>query len=282
MAIITLLTDFGLKDQHVGALKGSILSELPNVRIVDVSHLVEPFNVMEAAFLIRNSYKSFPEGSIHIVGVDAERRQGVEHIAACIDGHYFICADNGVLSLLAGEVRPEKVVEINIHNHVVRSSFPERDTFVKVACHIARGGRLEVIGRALEAVKPFRHFTPEVLNEGNQLLGRVIYIDNYGSAITNITRDKFREVSRGRNYIVTLPRGYRFSAIVDYYHQLANSENGFSGSPMDEKKEGQSMALFNAFGYMEVAIHRSNPLTTGGAASLLGLKPLNTISIDFL
>ena len=72
MAIITLTTDFGLKDHFVGALKGAIFKELTDARIVDISHDISPFNIQECAFLLKNSYKSFPEGTVHIVGVDSE------------------------------------------------------------------------------------------------------------------------------------------------------------------------------------------------------------------
>ena len=148
MSIITLTTDFGTKDHFVGAVKGTIYSELPNARIVDISHHISPFNITETAYILKNAYKSFPEGSIHIIGVDSELNTENKHIALKLDNHYFICPDNGVISLLASEIKPEKIVEINIHDRI-ETSFPVLDVFVKVACHIARGGTLEVIGKTI-------------------------------------------------------------------------------------------------------------------------------------
>ena len=148
MSIITLTTDFGTKDHFVGAIKGTIYSELPNARIVDISHQISPFNITETAYILKNAYKSFPEGSIHIIGVDSELSIENKHIALYLDNHYFICPDNGVISLLASEIKPEKIAEINIHDRV-ETSFPVLDVFVKVACHIARGGTLEVIGKII-------------------------------------------------------------------------------------------------------------------------------------
>ena len=152
MAIITLTTDFGVRDHFVGAIKGFILSEIEGATIVDISHLVSPFNIVEASYILKNAYKTFPEGTIHIIGVDSELTPINKHVAVKIDGHYFIGADNGILSFLAKEINPEKMVEINIHDRI-ESVFPVLDVFVKVAGHISRGGTLEVIGKSIGELK---------------------------------------------------------------------------------------------------------------------------------
>ncbi|MFT5077811.1 MAG: S-adenosylmethionine hydrolase, partial [Patiriisocius sp.] len=159
MPIITLTTDFGEKDHFAGAVKGAIYAELETVRIVDITHSVSPFHTSEAAYIIQSAYRSFPEGTIHIIGIDSELNPENKHIAVLLDGHYFICADNGIISMLANEIVPEKIVEINIHDHIV-SNFPVLDVFVKVACHIARGGTLEVIGKQIEAIKQLNGLNP--------------------------------------------------------------------------------------------------------------------------
>ena len=145
MAIITLTTDFGEKDHFVGAVKGAIYSELDEVRIVDISHSISPFHLHEAAYIIQNAYKSFPNGTIHIIGVDSELNPENNHIAVFMDDHFFICADNVIISLLALEIRPEKIVEININDRII-SNFPFLDVFVNVAGHMPRGGASELIG----------------------------------------------------------------------------------------------------------------------------------------
>ena len=161
MSIITLTTDFGTKDHFVGAIKGTIYSELPDARIVDISHHISPFNITETAYILKNAYKNFPEGSIHIVGVDSELNDENKHIALLLDNHYFICPNNGIISLLASEIKPEKIVEINIHDRI-ETSFPVMDVFVKVACHIARGGTLEVIGKIIPDFKRIIELQPTV------------------------------------------------------------------------------------------------------------------------
>ena len=90
MAIITLTTDFGEKDHYAGAIKGTIYSESEDFKIVDISHSIKPFNILEAAYIIQNAYKSFPKGTIHIIGIDSELNQENKHIAVKLDDHYFI------------------------------------------------------------------------------------------------------------------------------------------------------------------------------------------------
>ena len=169
MAIITLTTDFGEKDHFVGAVKGAIYSELPDVRIVDISHSINPFSITEAAYIIQNAFNSFPKGSIHIIGIDSELNPENKHIALKLDGHFFVCADNGIMSLIAAEIVPEKIVEINIHDRI-ETNFPVLDVFVQVACHIARGGTLEVIGKTIQNIKHLTGLKPVVNTDENQII----------------------------------------------------------------------------------------------------------------
>ena len=100
MAIITLTTDLGAKDNYLGSVKGAIYSQLEDVKIVDITNTITSFNIQEAAFVLRNCYKDFPKGTVHIVSVDDELSAQNEHLAIEINGHYFIGADNGLFSLL--------------------------------------------------------------------------------------------------------------------------------------------------------------------------------------
>ncbi|WP_340077655.1 SAM-dependent chlorinase/fluorinase [Leptobacterium sp. I13] len=275
MAIITLTTDFGEKDHFVGAIKGAIYSELENVKIVDVSHAISPFNITEAAYIIQNAYKSFPEGTIHIVGIDAELNPENKHIALELDNHYFICADNGIMSLIIAEISPEKIVEINIHDKV-QSSFPVLDVFVKVAAHIARGGMLEVIGKPIKSIKELKGIRPVINSEKNQIIGSVIYVDNYGNVVTNISKELFESVRKGRDYEVSA-RNYKFRNIYNRYSDAIN----FSIEKEKREEDGKKLAIFNSAGYVELAIYKSNPLTVGGANTLFGLDFRDTVTVNF-
>jgi len=275
MAIITLTTDFGLKDPSTGAVKGAILSELDSANIVDISHLISPFHITEAAYIIKNTYNSFPKGTIHIIGVDSEITPENKHVALQLDDHFFICANNGIMSLIASEIKPQKIVEINIHD-AVESNFPVLDVFVKVACHIARGGTLEVIGKAIPEIKQLKDFTPFVNQEQKQIVGHVMYIDNYGNVVTNISRKLFEDVGKGRRFKISA-RSVSFSKIHENYSHAINFEK-----PKETREEdGKKLAIFNASNYVELAIYKSNPSTVGSASSLFGLQLNDTITINF-
>ena len=275
MAIITLTTDFGEKDHFVGAVKGAIYSELEDAKIVDITHLISPFNVPEAAYVIQNAYKSFPKGSIHVIGIDAELNKENKHIAIYLDEHYFICANNGIMSMICANIVPSKIVEINIHDRI-ETSFPVLDVFVKVACHIARGGTLEVIGKHITHIKPIKNLEPFVNDEKTQIIGTVIYIDNYGNVITNISRKFFDNIQKTRPFEISA-RSYKFRTIYNRYSDVINFD-----LPEDKRHvEGKEIVVFNSAGYLEIAIYKGNPTTTGGASTLMGLKVRDTVTINF-
>lgn len=276
MAIITLTTDFGLKDHFAGAIKGAIYSELDGVKVIDISHSVNPFNIHEAAYLVQNAYKSFPRGTIHIIGVDSELTPENRHIAVLLNDHFFIGADNGIISILTEEFKADKIVEINIHDKV-ESIFPVLDIFVKVACHIARGGTLEVIGNAINDIKPVKSLIPIINNTETQISGNVIYIDNYGNVITNITKKIFDNIRRGRDFELHA-RNHKFTIIHEKYSDAIN----FNIEKSKRDDDGKKLAVFNSGGYIELAIYRSNLNTVGGASTLLGLDYRDTITISFL
>jgi S-adenosylmethionine hydrolase len=274
MAIITLTTDFGLKDHFVGALKGSIYKELADAKIVDISHNISPFNIQECAYILGNSYKNFPQGTIHVVGVDSEPTPENRHIAVLVDGHYFISANNGVIGLITSEIQPEKVVEINIPNPT--GSFPMMNIFVQVACHIARGGTLEVVGKPFGELKDLRGFAPTVTDNGNKIIGNIIYIDNYGNIVTNIHKNFFEAYRKGREFELNA-RTTKITQLFTNYSDIINFELDKS----KRKGAGDLLALFNSSGYLELAIYKSDLNTVGGASTLLGLDYRDTITINF-
>lgn len=276
MAIITLTTDFGEKDYFAGAVKGAIYSELNEGKIVDISHSVSPFHISEAAYIIKNAYKNFPKGSIHIIGIDSELTPENKHLAVKLDEHYFICANNGILSLIASEINPEKIVEINIHDKV-QTNFTVLDVFVKVACHLARGGTLEVIGKNIQEIKYLKQYEPTVNADKNQILGHVIYIDNYGNVVTNISRKFFENVGKGRNFNIRA-RNISFSRVYETYSHAINFN---VEKEKRQEEDGKKLALFNSAGFIELAVYKSNPLTVGGASTLFGLDYLDSITINF-
>ncbi|MGB3344509.1 MAG: SAM-dependent chlorinase/fluorinase [Aequorivita sp.] len=275
MPIITLTTDFGLKDHFVGAVKGAIYSELQDVKIVDISHNVSPFHLQEAAYIVQNAYKSFPQGTIHIIGVDSELNPENKHIVVFMDGHYFICADNGIIAMLTAEVRPEKMVEVNIHDRII-SNFPVLDVFVKVAGHLARGGTLEVIGKNISKIKEVTRIRPVVNKNEGQIIGNVVYIDNYGNVISNISKKLFETIGRGRDFLIQA-RTTKFTQIHNNYSDAIN----FDLPPEKREEDGKKLAIWNSSEYLELAVYKSNATSVGGAASLYGLGFRDTITVNF-
>lgn len=276
MPIVSLTTDFGVKDYSVSAIKASLQIEIPDVTIIDVSHQVSPFNLTEAGYILKNAFKAFPEGSIHIVGVDSERTPENAHIAMLFEGHYFIGADNGIFSLIADDTKAEKIVEINIHDAFV-SSFPMLDVFVKVAGHLARKGQLEIIGKSIMEIKTLTDVNPVVSPDGRAILGSIIYIDNYGNVVTNITKKLFHSVGKSRDFTI-FARTVKFRKIVNHYSDAIDYD-----LPVNKREEdGKKLALFNTADYLELAIYKSNPLTVGSAHSLFGLDYRDPVTIEFI
>ena len=275
MSIITLTTDYGLKDHFVGALKGKILSEYPEATIIDISHDIDPFNTVEASYIIGASYASFPKGTLHLIGVDLEFNKENQHIVMQWNDHYFIAADNGILSMLSQKIVPQKIVAINIHDRLPNEA-SDLDVFVKVACHIAKGGLLNIIGKELKNIKQVVDLQAVIANDGNSLKGYVIYIDHFGNVVTNISKKQFLEVAKGRPYEIVM-RTKNIKTILPNYSAIASSEKYEI-----KNYEGEKLAIFNEAGFLEIAIFRSNPSKVGSANSLLGLNYRDVINIKFV
>lgn len=274
MSIITLTTDFGHKDYFVGALKGKILSEHKEAVIVDISHEIDLFNTLEASYCIEAAYHNFPKGTIHIIGVDSERVGDTQHIAMQWDDHYFICADNGILNTLIQKKIPQKIVAITIHDRL-NIDASDMDVFVAVACHIARGGLLNVIGKEIPSLKPVSVLTSSITDDLSEIKGQIVYIDSFGNCVTNISQKQFNDTIRGRKFEIVI-KNKKFS-------RLHKSYSDFQVTDVKQLKdlEGDFLALFNENGYLEIAIYKSNPKTVGSAATLLGLHFRDTVSIKF-
>lgn len=275
MSIITLTTDFGCKDHFVGALKGKIYSEFSEAKIVDISHEIDLFNVSQTSYVIGASYGSFPKGTVHIIGVDSELHQETQHIAMEWQDQYFICADNGILSMLTQKIIPQKIVAINIHDRLAINA-TAMDVFVTVACHIAKGGSLSVIGREITELREVTELQAVVNQDGNSIKGHVIYLDHCGNVVTNISKQLFSEIGKGRKYEIGF-KNYKLKTILPNYSAIVN----FGKSPMKDY-EGNKLAIFNEAGFLEIAIYRSDPRSSGSASSLLGMSYRDLVTINFL
>lgn len=265
MAILTFTSDFGLRDYYVAAVKGAILTQLPDARIVDISHEVQPFNIQEAAYLVRNGYAHFPKGTIHMIGVRAESDAEIHHKVVSYDGHYFVAADTGIFSLIFTKA-PDAIYDLNIPSESDVLTFPVLHVFVNAVCHLMRGGTPEVIARKSPERLRDRH-TGKVFFDGDTIKGHVIHVDRYDNLITDITRSLFKEVGRGRKCVINLrTQRYGVKKVSLRYSDV---------------NRGDPVAIFNTDGLLEVAINEGAPGVGGGAAQLVGLHTGDLIIVVF-
>ena len=191
MRIITLTTDLGLKDHYLALVKAEIYKQLEEINIVDISHQISKFDIQEAAYIFKNCYKNFPNKTIHIIGVNEEITNEHQHIAIEIDNQYIIGPDNGIFSLIFNEMKPDKIVRLNISQESNDFTFAIKDVFVKAACHIARNGTL----------------------------------DSYGNATTNIDKATFKKIGLNRDFAILYGReNERLVKISQKYKDVPEGE----------------------------------------------------------
>ena len=259
MPIITLTSDWGLKNHYLGAVKGAIYRLLPEAQVVDICHDIPVFDLNQAAFIIRNFYSNFPEGTIHILAVHDEASIESPHTLVIHDGHYFIGSDNGIFSLIFDDT-PDKIIDLDIHQDTDYFTFPARDVFVKVACHLAMGKSPDELGHVKKTLTQRMSFKPII--DGNIIRGKVIYIDNYENVFTNITESFFRSVVKSKKFAIQFRSAtYRITELSKSYKDVV---------------EGEMLALFSTSGHLEIAINQ------GKASSLLGLKIDQPVIVDVL
>ncbi|HOY31775.1 MAG TPA: SAM-dependent chlorinase/fluorinase [Bacteroidales bacterium] len=256
MAIVTLTSDWGLTDHYVAAVKGAILSASPGTTIVDITHSITKYSLAETAYIIRNAYKNFPQGTIHIVGVNSDETKGSSHIIVFYDGHYFIGADNGIFSLLC-ETKPGKIIKISNLPAPKYKTFPSLDIYAPAACHLIEGKDAERLGESGSELFKLSSYLP--INEPNAIKGIVIYFDSYDNAITNISEKIFNEVGNGR----------KFTAF------FRNEEQREIKNTYSEVADGEIVLVFGTTGLLEIA------LSKGSARNLLGLNIYDPIRFEF-
>ncbi len=256
VGIVTLTTDLGLKDYYVGSLKGALLSECPDAQVVDISHEITSFDILEASVVIRNSFRDFPEGTVHIIGVNPNADEDMRHLVVFIHEQYFIMPDNGLCSLIFDSV-PDEVVEITIIQQAELQSFPAKDIYLKAAGHITRGGSLDLIGKKINDMKEMIMFKARM--EEKAIVGSVVYIDKYGNVITNIPEILFQQMKK-----------YTEFSINPGYYEIKQISTRYGDVPSGEK-----LALFNSKGMLEIAVNQ------GSAAELIGFQLTQPIRIVF-
>ena len=260
MQIITLTTDLGTKDSYVATIKGAIYSEISDVKVIDISNTIDPFNIHQAAYVLRSCYEDFPDGTIHIISVDDELTINNEHLVVKSNNHYFIGSDNGLFSLLINKSNPEKIIQLNLNQKSDCTTFAAKNVFVPAACHLSRGGTMEILGKEIENFKIHKMELNSVFNN-NILKGAIIYVDNYGNAITNIKKTEFEQIRKGRSFTILFGRENEI---------ITELSQKYKDVPVAEK-----LALFGENNRLQISINK------GKANKLLGLKINEVLRIEF-
>lgn len=248
--IITLTTDFGLKDPYQGAMKGAILSINPGACLVDITHLVSPGNILEGAFILFEAYGFFPEGTIHVGVVDPG--VGGKRMPLLIQTrrHFFIGPDNGFFSLLAEKEEVIRVINLTKKEFFLKEvspTFHGRDIFAPVAAHLSLGADPSELG---EEVKDYlRIELPRTEREGGVLKGEVIHIDSFGNLITNIRGEELKNY--GGPLEVSL-RGFNVGGVKKTYCTV---------------EKGSPVALIGSSGFLEVAVNSGSAAGVTGAST---------------
>lgn len=256
MQIITLTTDFGTTDYYVGALKGAILSRSPRVNLVDISHHIEPYNIVQAALILRNIYPEFPAGTLHLVGVNCEYAPAARFLAARRDGHIFLLPDNGLLALLFGELAENEVVALVAPAEA--EHFQVKKIFAEAAAKLTAGEPFESLGEAAGALVERIQIQPVITKD--RMRGTVLHIDNFGNAVVNIRRTAFEKVAAGRSFSLFFKRHDPITVLSKNYSEV---------------EVGEPLCLFNSAGLLEISIYM------GRAGELLGLKPEDVVEVYF-
>jgi len=148
--------------------------------------------------------------------------------------------------------------------------------FSEVACHLAKGGKPELIGKEITEIKSVKNLKPFVNEDQSQIVSSVIYIDNFGNVVTNLKRNIFEETRKGRSFEISV-RNYKFKKIYNKYTDIVNYN-----VPLNQRNdEGKGMVVFNSSDFLQISIYRSNPQNVGTASSLMGLKIYDSVTISF-
>lgn len=254
MPIVTLTSDFGLGDYYIALIKGALLCQNQNLNIVDITHNVKNYDIVQGAFVLKNTFSSFPKETIHILSVNNFYSKRNCFLAVRYADHYFIGPDNGVLSLIFNE-KPQDIYELEYDS---KSDFLLKDVFSKAAGHIANGLPFNEIGIKVDEMEERITFQP-VINK-SQIRGTVIHIDHYENAIVNITKKLFEEVRGKRKFSISFKRIDPIRKISKNYSDVA---------------VGERLCFFNSAGYLEIAINM------GKAGSMFGLNIDDSVQIDF-
>jgi S-adenosylmethionine hydrolase len=247
MSCITLLSDFGLQDASVASAKGILMQHAPAAQFVDITHLVEPFHLQQAAYLLLASYRNFPKGTCHVQLFDIFSEKAPRLVLCQYEGHYFLAPDNGLLSLAFGAA----VTDV-WQCYELPASGVFRDWLIetgRVAAQLQTDAPADLGLSSCTLKNAPHHWLPKISED--EIECHVIHIDRYENVVINLRKEDFEEHLRGRSFCIQFMRNEELTQLSTHFYNV---------------NEGMKLCRFNATGYLEIAINR------GRAASLFGFK----------
>jgi len=252
-SIITLTTDFGLADHFVGAVKGVILNIVPEAEIVDISHGVPAYDILEGALTLAAAYSYFPAGTVHMVVVDPGVGTARRPIIATTERHVFVAPDNGVLSFIYSREPRLRVHHITTQHYFlqpVSQTFHARDVFAPVAAHLVKAVPIETFGDPISDFVRLPMLHPVAVND-HTLRGEVLKVDGFGNLITNLAPQHAPALFQ--------PQPAPFKIVVGQ-REVRALRTSYGSAP-----ENEIFAIIGSFGYLEIAANRASAAQLTGA-----------------
>lgn len=256
MAVVTFMSDFGVKDHYTAAVKAALLKVAPQVPVIDITHYIDAFDVGHAGYVLGNVFRDFPEGTVHLCAIDSTAKEISLPVAIALEGHFFVGMDCGLFDLISTE-RPTAQVLLQE---------PPTDTFVAktilapVAANLASGASIHDMGRPISELK--RLLGRQLKVTKREITGNIVRVDHFGNLITNIHRKDFDTITR-------INGNAPFT--VEFGREQTNSFQQTYG----DVDSGECYVFFNSNGFLQIGLNK------GRATELLGLKQDAPISILF-
>lgn len=253
MPLITLTTDYGMKDFYVSVLKAHLIKFFPNHTVADISHLVTPFNIMEGSVVFKSSWHHFPKQTIHLVDIDPFGGQ-LHFLAFEYQEHFFLLPDNGMISLIFENTDAISVYKIDLdQSH--KSAFNLYGLFIKA---------IQQMQNQFQGQTPFHEYMQSMSFQpvftADTIHANVIYIDHYRNAILNVNQTLFEKIRKERKFELVWKK-FSISTLHHGIHDVA---------------ENEIACYFNSAGLLTIGLNKSR------AAELLGLNLHSEVLIDFL
>jgi len=248
MPLITLTSDFGEEDYLAGAAKGILLNAIPQAQLVDISHRLLPFSDHKTAYVVSNAVRHYPENSYHLILCNLYYHLPEYVLFVQHKNQYFLLSDNGLITMILN-ANPEEMVRLHLHHNRQKNIIHLIEVFADAIRKHAAGEKLSSIGAPMNSVKNRNVLMP--ISTDEYIDGQILYIDAYENVIVNITKEQFELARKGRNFKIRYSRNDSIARISDTYADVT---------------PGEKLALFNAAGYLEIAVNRGN------AAGLFGLS----------